>query len=258
MWAQAALAALVSILVVGVVAPNEATLIGIENPAEDAAAAVAAFINVHQRADEDWIAKGWRDSMRNSDDGDAVIRNGVKLVFRLPLLKHQSPKIVVPGAHHVSGILAGKFNTSPTLDESRFRTAFVHDEELYHPALIQFHHINIPDDQAWSVGSQELGASKLDLSGDRTSLPEHCSPLECSEESKSDGDDDQMPVIRRLLAGIAGFVGGYFVSLWGCDQFDRKRRAIGASLVILGALSALGALGLVIALDFPATWGWPI
>jgi hypothetical protein len=41
-------------------------------------------------------------------------------------------------------------------------------------------------------------------------------------------------IIRRFLCSLFGVLSGFFLSLWGWDFLDKKRRILGASLVLWG------------------------
>jgi hypothetical protein len=90
----------------------------------------------------------------------------------------------------------------------------------------------------------------------QASLPQHYQPLETSENCEYPGNNNQMPIIRRALVCIFGFLIGSFIIISGFYNINNERIIFGSALVGAGTLCGFIGMALWVANDFPCTWSW--
>ena len=82
-------------------------------------------------------------------------------------------------------------------------------------------------------------------------------PQGASHKGEKPRKPNYPPVWTRIPLALALGLGANPVMMWGCILSDRRDRAgLGGTLRILALLMFLGGGGLMMALAFPATWGW--
>ncbi len=66
----------------------------------------------------------------------------------------------------------------------------------------------------------------------------------------------EAPLLRRFLIAQFGLLSGFGLSISGWNQFDLRKRWLGAGLVAGGLAVALGGLLLLRLSGYQSTWDW--
>jgi hypothetical protein len=91
-------------------------------------------------------------------------------------------------------------------------------------------------------------------------LPDQSTDLKESGEyqgrSEPNGPIGRPPLSRRPFLYALGLFGGFWLAFAGVQQLDGKRRAFGATLILIGALGVLWSGLFRATFVYPSTWGW--
>ncbi len=88
--------------------------------------------------------------------------------------------------------------------------------------------------------------------------PDKGTGLERRKDSNNPSGNFDSAIRRRLLLFLFFGFGGFILSIWAGGYLYDERPLLGVALVILGILFILGSLGLLVATQYPTTWGWPL
>jgi len=112
--------------------------------------------------------------------------------------------------------------------------------------------------QGCSISQGGLGSvlSDFDISPHPLFLANHPNPLEKDYKDEQAIKSYQPPIGRRFLLVILSLLVGFFLSLWGWENFDHNRRLLGAALIGGGFMLGAFGLGLWWPTGFPGSWSW--
>lgn len=85
--------------------------------------------------------------------------------------------------------------------------------------------------------------ARLDGSPHLPPLPQLSDPLESGQERQGPGNDYEQMTVNRLLVGVTGYVGGFFLALAGLVYIADNRRWLRTGVICGGVICSICALG---------------
>jgi hypothetical protein len=108
-----------------------------------------------------------------------------------------------------------------------------------------------------------LIGSRFDSSFQLNALPQENPYLNKTDKGQSDGgyyepssEINEPPIGRRSFLAILGLLSQFLGGLWGWNFFYKKRRLLGAFLIVCGTLLGAAGMTLLILTGYPSTWNW--